>query len=166
MFFTCIIVALVSGWELALICLISLPACTIAIGLSTWVSIKVFGSFAPKPKTVFYFKIMTKFVKDELNAYSAAGSIAEEVFTAIKTVVAFEGQQKERERYSNEVKIARDNNKKRALFSSTGQGVVWLFIFSCYGLSFWYGFRLIERDTLAGIANGYTPGKLMTVRLK
>lgn len=106
---------------------------------------------------------MTKFVKDEMNAYSAAGSIAEEVFSAIKTVVAFEGQQKESERYANEVRIARDNNKKRALFSSNGQGVVWLLIFSCYGLSFWYGFRLIERDTLAGVANGYTPGKLMTV---
>lgn len=107
---------------------------------------------------------MNKFVKDELNAYSAAGAIAEEVLSTIKTVIAFEGQRKENERYSREVTIARDNNRKRALFSSTGQAVVWLLIFSCYGLSFWYGFSLIRRDRIAAAANGYTPGKLMTVR--
>lgn len=106
---------------------------------------------------------MTKFVKDELDAYSTAGSIAEEVLSAMKTVVAFEGQTKEREMYTKAIKVAHENNRKRALFSSAGQAVVWLLIFSCYGLSFWYGFVLIDRDTSSRIRDGYTLGRLMTV---
>lgn len=106
---------------------------------------------------------MSKFVKNELDAYSAAGTIAEEVLSAIKTVVAFEGQKREKERYSKEVRSAHANNRRRALFSSTGQAVVWLLVFSCYGLSFWYGFSLNKRDAFSKAENGYTPGKLLTV---
>lgn len=106
---------------------------------------------------------MARFVKEEIEAYSAAGSIAEEVLSAIKTVVAFQGQQKEAERYSKEIRAARDNNQKRALFSSLSQAIIWLLMFSSYGLSFWYGCSLIKRDISANLLNGYTPGKLMTV---
>lgn len=106
---------------------------------------------------------MARFVKDEMDAYSAAGSIAEEVLSAIKTVVAFQGQQREAERYSKEIQSARDNNQRRALFSSSSQAVVWLLMFSSYGLSFWYGCNLIKRDASANVLDGYTPGKLMTV---
>lgn len=37
-------------------------------------------------------------------AYSAAAAIAEEVLSSIKTVVAFEGQEKEEKRYEKCVK--------------------------------------------------------------
>ena len=37
--------------------------------------------------------------KMELSAYAKAGAVAEEVFGAIRTVVAFGGQDKENERY-------------------------------------------------------------------
>lgn len=42
--------------------------------------------------------IQTKMAKNELEAYAKAGSIAEEVLTAIRTVVAFGGEKKEAER--------------------------------------------------------------------
>lgn len=100
-----------------------------------------------------------------MDAYSTAGSIAEEVLSAVKTVVAFEGQTKEIDRYSKEIQIARNNNSKRALFSSSSQAIVWLLMFSCYGLSFWYGLKLIKRDMYEDVPDGYTPGKLMTVCL-
>lgn len=42
--------------------------------------------------------MITNATNKELTAYAKAGSVAEEVFTAIRTVVAFGGQEKECDR--------------------------------------------------------------------
>jgi len=73
-----LILALVKGWELALICLISLPVTAIIMGIVAFLSAKL--------------------SKNELDAYAKAGSIAEEVLGSIRTVVAFGGEKKEIER--------------------------------------------------------------------
>lgn len=39
---------------------------------------------------------------NELKSYAKAGAVAEEVFTAIRTVFAFNGAQKEHKRYLNQ----------------------------------------------------------------
>ena len=44
-------------------------------------------------------QIAASFTKKELDAYAKAGAIAEEVISSIRTVVAFEGQEKEIKRY-------------------------------------------------------------------
>jgi len=41
---------------------------------------------------------MTSTTEKELKAYAKAGSVAEEVLSAIRTVVVFNGQEKESER--------------------------------------------------------------------
>lgn len=83
-----------------------------------------------------------------MQAYGTAGSIAEEVFTLIKTVTAFGGQQKEIDRYKKNVVVARKNNIRRSLFSGAGAGSVHLFTFGSQALVFWYGISLIieEKD--------------------
>ena len=43
----------------------------------------------------------------ELKSYAKAGSIAEEVFTAVRTVFAFNGAQKEHKRYESNLDDAR-----------------------------------------------------------
>ena len=45
--------------------------------------------------TYFLFQLMSSMTSKELNAYAKAGAVAEEVFGAIRTVVAFSGQNKE-----------------------------------------------------------------------
>lgn len=77
-FVSSVIMALVKGWELALICLISLPVTAISMTIVALLS--------------------SKFSKNELEAYGKAGSIAEEVLSSIRTVVAFGGHNKEIER--------------------------------------------------------------------
>jgi ATP-binding cassette subfamily B (MDR/TAP) protein 1 len=42
---------------------------------------------------------LTSFTNKELQAYAKAGAVAEEVLAAIRTVIAFGGQQKELERF-------------------------------------------------------------------
>ena len=42
---------------------------------------------------------MAKLSSEGLKEYASAGAVAEEVFSSIRTVVAFSGQQKETDRY-------------------------------------------------------------------
>lgn len=45
------------------------------------------------------FKLASTMTSKELSAYAKAGSIAEEVFSSIRTVVSFGGQAKEAKRW-------------------------------------------------------------------
>ncbi|KAF4531677.1 hypothetical protein B566_EDAN011836 [Ephemera danica] len=127
-FLACITLAFVKGWELALICLVSLPVTLISVGIVA--------------------RVTSSLSRKELDAYAKAGSIAEEVLGSIRTVVAFGGQDKEATRYAKNLVFARDNNIKRGFFTGVGFGLLWFFIYASYALAFWYGVGLIleERD--------------------
>lgn len=142
-FIASLVIAFVKGWELALICLISLPASMIALGVIA--------------------VLTSKLAKKELDAYGSAGSIAEEVFSSIRTVVAFGGQSKEIERYDENLIFAKNNNIKRSMFAAIGFGLLWFIIYSSYALAFWYGVGLILRDRGLGDDAVYTPGNMVTV---
>ncbi|KAB0792571.1 hypothetical protein PPYR_14530 [Photinus pyralis] len=102
---------------------------------------------------IFQGKLAVK----EMDAYGAAGAIAEEVLTAIRTVVAFGGQEKEIARYSDRLTFARNNNIKRSLLSGIGFGLF-------YALAFWYGIKLIlEEKSLPPQERVYDPGNMVTV---
>ena len=67
--------AFVHGWQLTLVILAAMPILMIAVGIIA--------------------KSQTALTEKELEAYSKAGSIAEQAMRSIKTVVAFQGQSKE-----------------------------------------------------------------------
>ncbi|GJQ81867.1 hypothetical protein Trydic_g9893 [Trypoxylus dichotomus] len=139
-----LIIALYWGWELALICLISFPVSAVALAIVGWVT--------------------TKFSQKELDAYGAAGSIAEEVLTAIKTVFAFGGQQKEIDRYKVHLITACTNNIRRSLLTALSNALMMFFIFASYSLAFWYGIGLIIYQLdWAPEDRVYTPGTMITV---
>ncbi|KAG5894746.1 ATP-dependent translocase ABCB1, partial [Gonioctena quinquepunctata] len=139
-----IIMALVKGWQLALVCMVSLPLSTTLMGLITIIS--------------------TKFSQQEMESYGAAGAIAEEVLSAIRTVVAFDGHQKETERYNKHLIHAKNNNIKRSLFNALSNGCLWFFVYACYALSFWYGVGLIiEERNLPQEEQVYNPGNMVSI---
>lgn len=133
-----IVLAFVKGWLLALVCLSSLPVTMISLGI---VSV-----------------LTSKLSKQELDVYAKAGNIAEEAFTAVKTVKAFEGQDLESEKYESQLVHAKKLNIKRGFFSAFGFGLLWFFIYASYALAFWYGVKLILDGD-----NVYTPGTMLTV---
>lgn len=141
-----IILAFALGWELTLICLVSLPLSILTMGSVAWVT--------------------NKFVKKELDAYASASAIAEEVLGSIRTVIAFDGQKKESERYKSHLIYARNNNVKKSIYTGVSNALLWFFIYSCYALSFWYGIGLIirERD-LPPEEVVYTTANVITVIL-
>ncbi|CAH0547999.1 unnamed protein product [Brassicogethes aeneus] len=141
-FISSLILAMVKGWELALICLTSLPLSVFAIGI------------------IFFFT--SRFGKKELEAYGSASAIAEEVLTSIRTVVAFGGQHKEMQRYTEKLNVAKTMNIKKAKFFAFGFGLLWFFIYGSYALAFWYGTKLVV-DRLNGGNDVYTPATMITV---
>ncbi|EFA00893.1 ATP-dependent translocase ABCB1 [Tribolium castaneum] len=143
-FLASLIMALVKGWQLALICLVSLPLSMIAIGIIA--------------------VLTSKLAKKEQDAYGSAGSIAEEVLTSIRTVIAFGGQHKEITRYDEELEFAKKNNIKRQSMTAIGFGLLWFFIYGSYALAFWYGVKLVLEDRNKPAKDKvYDPGTMVTV---
>ncbi|XP_001986851.2 multidrug resistance protein homolog 49 [Drosophila grimshawi] len=137
-----IVASFIYGWKLTLVVLTCCPF----IVLSTAMVAKIQSSLAEK----------------ELKAYSDAGSVAEEVFSGIRTVLAFSGERKENERFGKLLVPAEVTGRKKGLYSGIGAGVMWLLIYGCMAIAIWYGVNLIldERDQ---VDRHYTPAVLVIV---
>ncbi|KAL3284931.1 hypothetical protein HHI36_019063 [Cryptolaemus montrouzieri] len=132
-------ISLFMGWELTLACIILLPIASLL--------------------TVFISKIGSKFSKNEMESYASAGSIAEEVFSAIRTVVAFDGQKKEEDRFDQHLSDAKKNNIRRSLFTGVSEGVLYFFMYASVALAAWFSIDLIiEGRELGSNARKYDPG--------
>ncbi|XP_039094785.1 ATP-binding cassette sub-family B member 5 [Hyaena hyaena] len=131
-------IGLVKGWKLTLVTLSTSPL--------------IIAS------AVLFSRIIISLSSKELNAYSKAGAVAEEVLSSIQTVVAFGAQEKEIQRYTQNLKNAKDVGIKKAIASKLSLGAVYFFMNGTYGLAFWYGTSLI----LSG-EPGYTIGTVLAV---
>ncbi|KAL4696197.1 hypothetical protein H8957_001561 [Semnopithecus entellus] len=131
-------VGLVKGWKLTLVTLSTSPL--------------IMASAAACSRMVI------SLTSKELSAYSKAGAVAEEVLSSIRTVVAFGAQEKELQRYTQNLKDAKDFGIKRAVASKLSLGAVYFFMNGTYGLAFWYGTSLILNGE-----PGYTIGTVLAV---
>ncbi|XP_031521175.1 ATP-binding cassette sub-family B member 5 [Papio anubis] len=131
-------VGLVKGWKLTLVTLSTSPL--------------IMASAAACSRMVI------SLTSKELSAYSKAGAVAEEVLSSIRTVVAFGAQEKELQRYTQNLKDAKDFGIKRAIASKLSLGAVYFFMNGTYGLAFWYGTSLILNGE-----PGYTIGTVLAV---
>ncbi|KAG6454144.1 hypothetical protein O3G_MSEX008540 [Manduca sexta] len=141
-FVTAVLISFVYGWELTLVIL----SCTPVIIATTAIVARVQSSLTTQ----------------ELKAYSIAGVVAEEVLAAIRTVVAFGGEEKEIKRYTVRLDPAKKMGTRKGVFSGLGSAVMWLIIYATYALAFWYGVGLIleSRHETSPI---YTPAVLMII---
>uniref|UniRef100_A0A8C4I9G7 ATP-binding cassette, sub-family B (MDR/TAP), member 4 n=1 Tax=Dicentrarchus labrax TaxID=13489 RepID=A0A8C4I9G7_DICLA len=89
-------------------------------------------------------------------AYAKAGAVAEEVLSAIRTVFAFSGQDKEISRYNKNLENAKNMGVKKAMSANIAMGFTFMMIYVSYALAFWYGSTLV-------LSREYTVGTLLTV---
>ena len=82
-------------------------------------------------------QLVTRFTSKEQTAYARAGAVAEEVFSSIRTVVAFGGEQKEVQRYGGELGAARRVGIMRGIATGILLGAIMGAFFSSYALAFW-----------------------------
>ncbi|KZS13112.1 ATP-binding cassette sub-family B member 5 [Daphnia magna] len=122
-FAACTITALYHGWRLTMVILSPLPLLTAT--------------------TFFLSKQKTKFMLQELCANSLATASVEEVFECLRTVVAFGGQQKELQRFQQEMQTTEFATFRRSLLSGLEAGLWWLLTFVSYALAFWYGVGMV-----------------------
>uniref|UniRef100_A0A668UL25 Bile salt export pump n=1 Tax=Oreochromis aureus TaxID=47969 RepID=A0A668UL25_OREAU len=130
-------VGFVKGWKLTLVIIAASPLIGVGAGLMALFVAKLTGM--------------------ELQAYAKAGSVADEVLSSIRTVAAFGGEKKEVQRYDRNLVSAQRWGIRKGLIMGFFTGFMWLVIFLCYGLAFWYGSSLVV-DT-----KEYTPGTLLQV---
>ena len=103
-----------------------------------------------------FFVVTTKFTKSELDSYAKAGDIAEEVLSSIRTVTAFGGQPEELARYAESLEDAKRVGIKKQTAIGLANGLIVSVFFWLYGLSFWYGTKLVFKDN-------YTIGQVLLV---
>ncbi|KAG8443724.1 hypothetical protein GDO86_009046 [Hymenochirus boettgeri] len=132
-----IIIALASGWELALVYMATAPVIALSSALSS--------------------KMLVSLTSKELSAYAAAGAVAEEVLSSIRTVVAFGGQEREIKRYTNNLHEAKKIGIRKAVVSQLAVGFMYMIIYASYGLGFWYGTVIILQN------RGYTIGDALVI---
>ncbi|KAJ1100830.1 hypothetical protein NDU88_005905 [Pleurodeles waltl] len=136
-FITGFVIGFIKGWKLTLVILAISPL----MGLSAAV----------------WSKILSSFTNKELTAYAKAGAVAEEVLSAIRTVIAFGGQKKEIIRYEKNLEDAKKIGIKKAVTANISMGFAFLLIYASYALAFWYGTSLIIDE------KSYSIGSVLTV---
>ncbi|KAK0147853.1 Multidrug resistance protein 1 [Merluccius polli] len=117
------IIGFAKGWKLTLVILAISPL----LGLSA----------------ALFSTVLTSFTSKEQTAYAKAGAVAEEVLSAIRTVFAFNGQDKEIKRYHKNLEDAKAMGIKKAVSSNIAMGFSFLVIYLSYALAFWYGSTLV-----------------------
>ncbi|XP_072037231.1 ATP-dependent translocase ABCB1-like [Amphiura filiformis] len=125
-----LILGFVKSWELALVIL-------------SFVGLIIF------PAITITTRFTRRLTQRELGGYGKAGSIAEEVLSAIRTVVAFSGEKKESKRYYNHLHHAKRHGIKKDTIQGLFIGIFYFAIYGCYSLSFWYGTRLVLRGDIS-----------------
>ncbi|XP_034938105.1 multidrug resistance protein homolog 49-like isoform X2 [Chelonus insularis] len=141
-FISSIIVSFIYGWKLTLVVLSCAPIIVIA--------------------TAIVAKVQSSLTALELAAYGQAGNVAEEVLGAIRTVIAFGGEDVEVKRYTQKLMPAETTGIKRGMWSGVGGGIMWFIIYLSYALAFWYGVQLILEDRPKQDKE-YTPAVLVIV---
>ncbi|XP_074754153.1 ATP-binding cassette sub-family B member 5 isoform X2 [Athene noctua] len=121
-----IIIGFIYGWKLTLVILSVSPL--LAASAAVWST------------------LLASLTAKELSAYAKAGAVAEEILTAIRTVVAFNGQQKALAKYDANLEIAKSVGVKKSITTNTSLGVSEFLIFGTYALAFWYGTKLTAEE--------------------
>ncbi|CAG9561784.1 unnamed protein product [Danaus chrysippus] len=123
---SCIIMALIKGWKLALLCLSTAPITFFLVGVTG--------------------KIANNLYKKQAKAKAQASAVAEEVLGSIKTVYAFNAQQYELKRYKKHLADARKIFIRKEIFTGMSMGLLYLCVFSSYALAFYIGIYLIINE--------------------
>ncbi|XP_063777549.1 ATP-dependent translocase ABCB1-like isoform X2 [Pseudophryne corroboree] len=135
-FMTGLIIGFAKGWKLTLVILSISPLMVLS--------------------TALWSKILSVFTNMEMKAYAKAGAVAGEVLAAVRTVIAFGGQDKEIQRYEKNLEEAKRIGIKKAILANVSIGFAYLIIYASYALAFWYGTRLI-------LAKEFSIGNVLTV---
>lgn len=91
----------------------------------------------------------------------SVGDVAQEVITTIRTVFAFDGGEREANRYRMFLESAKQNQIVRKFFLALRAGLMWLILYSTVALFFWFAIWLIAESITK--SNQYRGSSLILV---
>ncbi|CAF1259545.1 unnamed protein product [Adineta steineri] len=122
-----IIISFIFNWQLSLIMSCIIPIVVVS--------------------SMMFAKLITKETEEQLNTYSRAGQIAQEVFSSLRTVLSFNGSKSQQKQYEKELKL----NEWYTVRKDAAFGVYYswlLFInFLVYSIGFTFGSILMSDKT-------------------
>ncbi|KAI9099534.1 P-loop containing nucleoside triphosphate hydrolase protein [Phlyctochytrium arcticum] len=124
------VIAFIKGWRLALVLTACLP---LLVGAAAIMSIMVASSN-----------------ESGNDAYAAAGGIAQQILSGMRTVVAFGGETRAAKRYAALLKSAEKDAIKKSIYAGLGVGMINFLIFAVYSMAFWYGGREMKAGRMLG----------------
>ncbi|CAN6327407.1 unnamed protein product [Urochloa humidicola] len=130
------VVAFSKGWLLAAVMLSSIPPILIAGAAMSWTVSKLSSQGQAK--------------------YNEAGNIVEQTIGAIRTVASFNGENRAIALYNKYIRNAYISAVKEGTATGLGFGFVMFILFCSYGLTAWFGAKLI-------IDKGYEGGQVVSV---
>ncbi|KAI8606719.1 P-loop containing nucleoside triphosphate hydrolase protein [Dissophora ornata] len=131
-------IGFIKGWRLALVLCAAVPL----IGVTA----------------AFMAKYTVESASEGQGSYSKAGAVAEQAFSAIRTVVAFGGQKRETAAYVKYLDEAYVSGSRKARIAGVGNGIFLFVLFCTYGLAFWFGANRVA-------AGQMTSGEVLNVFL-
>ncbi|CAL1537463.1 unnamed protein product [Lymnaea stagnalis] len=93
-------------------------------------------------------RVMRRMASQEAKAYAQAGAVAEQALRSIRTVQAFQGQDKEITKYEDNLTLAVKVATKKGLALGLGNSSLWFLLFIMFAGVMWFGIYLIQEDTL------------------
>ncbi|KAI3677151.1 hypothetical protein L1987_86772 [Smallanthus sonchifolius] len=126
------VVGFTAVWQLALVTLAVVPI------------IAIIGAI--------HMTTLAKLSSKSQEALSEAGNIVEQTIAQIRTVLAYVGESRALQTYSEALKIAQKLGYKSGFAKGLGLGATYFTVFCCYALLLWYGGYLVR--------NHYTNGGL------
>ncbi|KAL0140038.1 P-loop containing nucleoside triphosphate hydrolase protein [Mucor lusitanicus] len=124
------VIAFVKGWQMALVLLVAVPL----LGVS--------GAMMAK--------FLTKFSKESQDAFAESGTIAEQAFHSIRTVYSFTLQKRFSDRYNHKLEAACRSGVKGGYALGIGFAFFMFFLFGTFGLSLWFGSKLVTEGHMTG----------------
>ncbi|CAF3859215.1 unnamed protein product [Rotaria sp. Silwood1] len=125
---SCACVAFISNWKLTLAIISTVP-------------FVIAGSYA-------FSKVTAKESRNELDAYSKAGEVVQEVFSSLRTVLSLNGAKFEETRYASELRATRRSTVRKGAAFGLLNGWIYLIGYIIYSISFIYGSFLMHHEGL------------------
>lgn len=122
-FVSAFIIAYIRHWKLALICSSTILALVFIMGGSS--------------------SFIVKYTQQNLQSAAEGGSVAEEVFSSIRTATAFGSQQRLADQYEKHLKMAEKSGIRMQIIMALMMAGMFSVMYLNYGLGFWMGSRFL-----------------------
>ncbi|KAI3637877.1 hypothetical protein MIR68_004526 [Amoeboaphelidium protococcarum] len=129
-FFAGFIIAFIKSWRLTLVLVAALP---LILASGGFVGIAISDG-----------------IKNSQESYAKAGAVAQETLTNIRTVTAFNAQERSIKKFSSMLDIALKTGVTKSWKTGVGFGLFFGMLFGIYSLAFWYGSILVEQGQIQG----------------